>query len=95
MSSPAEPGYAITKLFQEISDLRAAVKRLEQTPPPVSVDQATVIAYAGSTTCVVQYDVSGATRSVAFLSGYSPSLGDQVEVFSLPGRVLAMKPYTS
>jgi hypothetical protein len=89
--NPAEPGYGLFKLFQELADLKAAVRRLEQVPTPVYVERATIYSYTSGTQCVVQYS-SGTLRTVAFLAGYTPVVGDVVEVFDMPGRVFVLKP---
>jgi hypothetical protein len=91
MTSPAEPGYGLFKVFQDIEAVQAAVKRLEQTPPPVYVDRAVVFSYTSGPQCVIQ-DASGGLRTAAFLTGYTPVAGDVVEVFNLPGRVFILKP---
>ena len=88
--NPAEPGYGLYKVFQELADIQAAVKRLEQTPTPVYVERATVYSYMSGTQCVIQYG-SGGLRNAAFLAGYTPVAGDVVEVFNLPGRAFVLK----
>ena len=89
--NPAEPGYELFKLFQDIRELQAAVKRLEQTPAAVYVERATVYSYTSGTQCVIQYP-SGTLRNAAFLTGYTPTVGHVVEVFNMPGRVFILKP---
>ena len=82
--NPAEPGYGLYKILQELADVQAAVKRLEQAPSPVYLEEATVTAFSGGSPYVtVQYD-SGTSRTIGYLTTYTPTVGHRVLIASYP-----------
>lgn len=83
--NPAEQGYQLGSLFDEIAELTERVAKLERAPATYA-EEATVSAYAGGTQCTVTYD-SGVTRLLIFASDYAPVVGHRVTILNHPGQL--------
>jgi len=72
--TPADPGYQVQRLMDEIADLRAQVDILKRRLP-VNAQPATVTAFSGGAMCTVQYTATGTTAPARYLYGYTPVVG--------------------
>lgn len=85
--TPADRGYEVQKLVDEIAELRALVQTMMRMRS-VSAQRAHVTAFSGGAMCTAQFDATLNTAAVPYLLGYTPTVGHGGLVVDFGGNTL-------
>lgn len=85
--TPADAGYPLQKLVDQMRDFETRIARLEWATRVV-VSRATVTGTAVGNMCNVQFAGTGQTRAVPFLKGYTPAISDIGDVFDTGASIV-------